>query len=347
MTWLSRPSRALPLAAVLLVGVVLAAILPTLRARGLGAGEAIVSVHGRARVTRAGGAVESVVARTRLHPGDGLKVEAGSADLELAHGVHYQALAARGDDRATQLQMAVIPTLQAGRLLVTASDGARVVSGGTAVALAGAGAMHVRRSLATEVGVYAGQAQVDSAGVGATVPALRSIEVAALGQVPRQPRPLRYSPSDGWDRQFLSEAIGIDRELRSILAGFRASGGDPDRAAQGMRGALPDPPSAATLRGYLAARQDDDGKLVGTAIAGLGQGGTFASRWQQVFSFRDDGALWGLVALDRGVSSDRLTGAIGRGLDVTQFAFANTGPLQLAGGPLGAGGLGAVAAAGG
>jgi hypothetical protein len=57
--------------------------------------------------------------------------------------------------------------------------------------------------------------------------------------------------------------------------------------------------------------------LVGATLVRLGRQGTFTQRWSRAFAFRDEGASWGLVALDQGVTDvGRVTGdldaAIGR-----------------------------------
>ena len=50
--------------------------------------------------------------------------------------------------------------------------------------------------------------------------------------------------------------------------------------------------------------------LVGVSIALLGRGDGFASRFERVRGFRDDGAEWGLVALDQCVAEGRLVAAV-------------------------------------
>jgi hypothetical protein len=75
--------------------------------------------------------------------------------------------------------------------------------------------------------------------------------------------------------------------------------------------------------------------LVGAAISTEGKRGRFAERWSQVFQFRDDGAAWGLVALDQQVNrSPLLTGvdaAIGRAR--TPFDVAAPAPAPAAPAP--------------
>jgi len=65
--------------------------------------------------------------------------------------------------------------------------------------------------------------------------------------------------------------------------------------------------------------------LVGAAITLEGARGTFTERWGAVFGFRDEGAPWGLVALDQGVSRVPLLATIDGSI--------SRGPTQFASGP--------------
>src|SRR5436190_1132302 len=46
------------------------------------------------------------------------------------------------------------------------------------------------------------------------------------------------------------------------------------------------------------------------AIPDLGERGSFSDRWDEVFAFHDDGAKWGIVALDQAVKSEPLIGTV-------------------------------------
>ena len=80
------------------------------------------------------------------------------------------------------------------------------------------------------------------------------------------------------------------------------------------------------LRSSLIAASLPD-TLVGAAITLEGTRGTFAERWAAVFTFRDEGAEWGLVAMDQGVARVPLLNAID--------AAISRGPTQFAVGPPG------------
>jgi hypothetical protein len=61
--------------------------------------------------------------------------------------------------------------------------------------------------------------------------------------------------------------------------------------------------------------------LVGVAIALTGGRGSFTQRWQEVWDFRDQGAAWGLVALDQANDGARLLGLIGQAIGSTLLVF--------------------------
>ena len=61
--------------------------------------------------------------------------------------------------------------------------------------------------------------------------------------------------------------------------------------------------------------------LIGAAITDLGDSGSFAQRWTSVFGFRDEGAEWGLVALDQDVSGSPLVGAIEQAIGLSPLSF--------------------------
>ncbi len=320
------PTRALPAAALVVAVLAALAVIASARDGGPGPGEAQVAVHGVARVTRAAGQNQVVRDAVFLHRGDALTVVAGSADFTLADAVRYQAVHRRGS-RDPRVVMGTTPELAAGELLVTTSGeterAANVMSGGTEVTLARSAqgsSMRVARTYAITVSVYRGSAHVDSAGAVADVPALRLVEVPALGTVTRQRRPLDVDPNDRWDRRFLGPAIAIDKQLVPVLLGWTRAGGGGWSAAQ-LRAALPGQP--AELPGLSPSRNAGD-TMVGAAVSGLGTHGSYAERWKKVFAFHDAGATWGLVAMDQGVSAADLLGAVSAPIDGTPFPYPDT-----------------------
>ena len=121
----------------------------------------------------------------------------------------------------------------------------------------------------------------------------------------RRPAPLSYDADDAWDRRFLSDAIELGNELEARSKGFSAQvspGRRPHRRVP-ARGCCPtSPPSPTFVAALFDPKRAPGESLVGAAIALEGTRGTFAERWAGVFGFRDEGAQWGLVALDQGVT---------------------------------------------
>ncbi|HXH58767.1 hypothetical protein [Iamia sp.] len=312
-------------------GVVVAgalALLPALRDGGPGPGEAEVVVAGAAAIVRADGTRSTVTDGTvRLGRGDSLEVSEGTARFELADDVRFEGHAGdtAGGRTGTTVRMDLTPELVAGGLLVVAPERTSVRAAGTTVRVAPAagrdGAARLDRRIGLGVGTYHGQVDADSAGRAATVPDLHRIEVATPGSVGRRDLALRYAADDGWDRRFLGDALTIDRQLAPLLAGLSASGGPDLTSADGLRRASPGLPSEARLAPLLADVGSNGDALVLAALTDLGEGGTFASRWEAAVRFRGDGARWGLVALDRDVAPAELLGAIRGALDRLSFPF--------------------------
>lgn len=328
---LARPSRIVPLVAAALALAVGAVVVGGQGDPGPAPGEAIVQVDGLAIVTRADGGTEQVRERTRLEPGDRLRVARGSAALELNDDVELAALAATDDVAATELEMGRTPRLLAGSLLVVAPDDTRVAAGVGRVDLEGGSAARLTRTLASRVDVYRGRAELDSAGATQGVPALRSAEVVAEGDLTGT-RPLAYAAGHPWDRRFLGPALALDRELRPLAVGMEASGLDGAALAARLRERLADAPSASELADLLADREAPLDGAIGLAVVGSGTEGTFAARWADGFRFHDAGAPWGLVAMDLATDPEAVIDALRAAIDRTPTDRAD---LELAGAPTG------------
>ncbi len=163
------------------------------------------------------------------------------------------------------------------------------------------------------------------------VPALRQAAVPSLGVVPTKPEPLRLQPTDGWDRRFLGEAIELSEQLQTRSDGLTGQLPRGDVSANFLNTLLPALDSEAEFDPALLEGQRAPGEtVVGASIAAAGRVGAFADRWHSVFSFRDDGAAWGLVALDQNLSdapglSSTIDSALGRAQSFTvQVAAAPT-----------------------
>src|SRR5207253_2816528 len=127
------------------------------------------------------------------------------------------------------------------------------------------------------------------------------------GLVPDRPVPLRYRASDAWDRRFLADAIDLGRDLDARSRGITGQlGPDQGRTAGFYRLVLPGLDREADFSQAMLDTTTADlttgERLVGAVIAIEGRRGSFARRWTSTFAFRADGAAWGLVALDQGVT---------------------------------------------
>lgn len=288
-----------------------------------GEGEARFEVDGRAIVER-DGERETIEGSTDLGPGDRVEVLEGTGLLQLRDGVRMEMRAGIGDADRSVLVMGEVPVLEAGDLLVAAPEASRVEAAGTLVEVR-EGAAQVSRSFGMGVSAYDGDVLLDSAGQEREVRALREMRVPALGRPPREPRPVTYDDDDPWDRRFLGAAIDLGRRLEQLATGYTGSLPPGEGRTPGFfRIVLPGLEDEDEFDADLLDPAWAPGEtLVGAAIADLGRHGTFRERWSAVFGFRDDGAEWGLVALDQEVSSTPLLGTIEQAVSASPFGFVD------------------------
>ena len=275
-----------------------------------------LAVDGRAQVATSDGNLEEVTRARTLKAGEEVTMVDGTGVLSL------------GDGRSLELRKGTVIRLGLhtapmggevprgelvnGDVLVrTENDPATVVAGDTTVEVNPLSAARVSRNLAIVVGVYRGAAGIETAGRPASVPALRQRTVPAPG-LPSRPTPLTFSASDPWDQRFLGEAIDLSNRLVETSRGFT----NPPGFAPGSSVALflEILPRLAVQPGFDASLVDPTRApgetFVGAAIALEGTRSTFPERWASVFAFHEDGAPWGLVALDQGVSAAPLLATI-------------------------------------
>ena len=309
----------LPAAAVLAGAL---ALVPAVRDDGPGPGEADVTVDGSAMVGRAGGERRSITDdAVRLRPGDSLEITGGTAHFDLARDVSFEGRAGAtvGGRSGTTVRMARVPELVAGRLLVVAPQATRIEAAGTTVRVSqvgdDTGAVRLDRRLGLSVGSYRGQVVLESAGRRGEVLPLHRAEVASPGDFGRRDLPVRYSPSDDWDRRFLGDALFVDRQLQPLLQGLAASDAADLTSAAGLRTAVPGLASVATLRPLLAEVASGGEALVLAVVTEQGPGASFRKQWQAAAGFRDDGAEWGLVALDQRVDPSELLDGVRAAVD--------------------------------
>jgi hypothetical protein len=280
-----------------------------------------LTVDGRVSVASGGSSFEEVDDRRTVRAGDRLRVDEGTATLSL------------GDDRQVELRKGSEVTLDPGRpggapiapalsagdaLLSAAADPVEVGAGNVDVSVAG-GSARLSRAPTVVVAAYSGRASVSSPAGSLEVPALRQVSVPEGGPLPPRPSPLSYQPADSWDQRLLGDAIELGDQLAARSRGFTAQAGSGQGRTPGfykdILPALNDEPGFDVTQ--LGPNRDPGEALVGLAITVEGRRGTFDERVRSVFGFHDEGAAWGLVALDQGVTRAPLLAsiddAIGRG----------------------------------
>lgn len=292
-----------------------------------------LDLDGRALLVAADGEEATLeTGRHRLADGDRLEVVDGSGLLGLDGEATLELRAGRDGAPDSEVELDEPVVLRSGDALLVAPTAARIKVGGTEYGLAN-GAAWLSRTTGSSVGVYAGEVGISSAGrnLPGGVPALRQATVAALGSVPTRAEPLDYDPvaPDPWDLRFIGAAIDLGEALEARSVGFTGAlpnGTEVD--ADFLTEALPSLAAEGTFGDDLLDEGRAAGELlVGAAIAGAGTEGSFAERWDATFDFRGEGAQWGIVALDQGVRSLALLGAIDGAID---GATLQGGPADLA-----------------
>jgi hypothetical protein len=286
-----------------------------------------LTVDGQADVSQPGEDRTDVTGSRSLRVDDRIRVRQGTAEIRLGD----QRLELRqGSDvelRAAGTRSRTKPELMGGDLLVTSGAAPfDLLAAGVDVSVTGIA--RVSRGVALLVATYKGFATMNADGRSLTVPALRQAAVQATGGLPPRVEPLEYSVTDLWDQRFLSDAIDLGSQLAARSQGFTAQVGDDARSVKAFRNLFPQLAAEPSFDVPLFNPNRPPGEsLVGAAITLAGTSGTFSSRWAAVFAFRDEGASWGLVALDQGVDRvgllDSVQAAIGRG--PTTFAAGSPG----------------------
>lgn len=197
--------------------------------------------------------------------------------------------------------------LETGRLLAVVESNPLAVFSDQLEVSAGRAVFRLDREFAVRVGVYLGTVDVAADGSRVSVPPLRQIEVAG-GILPRDAKPLRASATDPWDARILSEALDLDRQLRSygraFNADFAAQARDPEFYAGLASGISP-----AIFSTALANAADPADVLFGLLMAQKLRGQT-TTLFLSLMQLRLAGASWGLIARERRVVSKDLIAAV-------------------------------------
>lgn len=265
--------------------------------------------------------------RVRILTGDAILALGGAGSLELRAG----SITASG----SRVEIGAVPVLLDGEaLLVAGGQEQAVEAGGGRLALAD-GAARVSRSTSALFAVYEGQGELSTAGrtLDGGLPALRQVVLADAGMLPLVPSPLRVSDPPGpWDRRFLGDAIDLTSVLDQRSIGFTTLLQDdfvPDvffyQAV--LEGLLQEPGFDQSLLDQQARPVGET--LVGAAIALVGEGGDFATRWRETFEFRQQGASWGIIALDQDAERASLLAVLDDAVARSPLLFAppSSGPV--------------------
>lgn len=210
-------------------------------------------------------------------------------------------------------------TLDRGNAL--ASLAARASVDGREIEISSAkGAFRVDRSLATRVGVYEGQARVESDGEELSVPRLRQATIAG-GVVPRAPKPLRIDAGDPWDRRFLQEALDLDVRLTGFGRGLEAQLGTGSGVAFFAR-ILPVGGDLGFLVPFVGLRRSDVLIALALSLEAAKSPESVSGRFTQIYALWSDGATWGLIAYELGVGQPSV---FARLLDAVRLAGVTIG----------------------
>ncbi len=320
---------------VLLVVLAMVAASPACSRDRLDPGEARLSVSRGAEVVveaPGGAAAKRIVGNGTFPAGTTVTVVSGTAGLELASGPRLEMR------RGSEVRLGRQPSLLRGDLLVSSTGDERLTVRAAGSEVSIRGAARLSRDLAVSAASYRGQLRLSSAGRNLDVRALRQGDIPSLGVVPSRPVPLDYDPDDQWDRRFLGEAIELGEELEAKSEGFTSSLRANEGTTPGYFRLLVPALEAEPAFGppLLTAGRPPGETLVGATIAVSASEGSFVGRWRNVFAFRDEGAPWGLVALDQKVDdSDALVQSLDAAIGRANLAFAPAAP---AGGPSGGSG---------
>jgi len=280
----------------------------------------VLRLDGRAELE---GAERLEAGEHRLEVGDVVRITQGKARLGLPGKRSVELRAGDGSDSDSRLEVATAPTLIDGHALLVAGDDEAVqLRAGKATIALRAGAARVRRSTGVNLAVYEGTAEVESLGQELPRPlrALRQVVVADSGALPRRVLPLVFDRDDldPWDRRYLGPAIALGGRLDRASSALNrevdppASGPDAEFLRTLVPGLRSVPDFGGTL---LTGRRSSVGETVVGASIALGGDGSFTERWTSAFDFRDQGADWGLVALDQQARREAVIGVLDGILD--------------------------------
>ena len=290
-----------------------------------------MALTGTAEVDGESGTRRLTTGEHDLAAGDLVQILSGGAVMGLAGDGSLELRAGPGPTGGSRVEIGPVPTLLGGDALLIAGEQEQVVEvDGTSLGLVG-GAARMSRSTGATFAVYSGRATLSSGGrtLDGGLPPLRQVVVPDAGMLPLRPTFLRISePPDPWDGRFLGEAIGLDSVLPPRSVGFTTLLQDVAIDVFFFQAVLP---GLLLEPGFDQAMLDRQERpvgetLVGAAIALVGEGGDFAIRWQEVFELREEGAGWGIIALDQSASRAALLAALDEAVARSPLLFGPPSP---------------------
>jgi len=292
---------------------------------------ASLNVVGTAQVGGRANHWRDVSSTAVVHAGDGVRLRTGTATLVLGGGASLELrpgtdVALKGSEVGSAR---LRPDLRSGLALAVAGSGPALVvtiDGVMVRTRAGAARLSGRPGVVAD---YSGVVTVKTAQAEVAIPPLFQSALGA-GGAPTANVPLVYSASDPWDQRFLGGAIETGSRLTSRSDGFSAQiKSNQIRGAPFLRRILPALAGQDFDDASVDPKRPPGDSLVGAAIVLEGTHGSFRSRWQAVFAFRDLGAPWTLVVADQAVADGHVVSvvdeAIGRTVALLSAALPPPG----------------------
>ena len=302
-----------------------------------------LTVTGEATLTRLHGTAQNASSGAEVRAGDRVEVSSGEVVVSLHGGVLHLRSGA-------DLVVDATPRLNAGSVLIQPNGASMSVSAlrGTLVVPKGVAQLAVGPVTANLTAkVYTAVSQLVIRGnPSVPIAAPRQVTLTPDTRLPVTAGPLQYQAADVWDHLYLGPAVSVSDQLAAAANGFNAQlSATQGKDASFYQQLLPDlngrPDFVAAfytaqhdqpLAGAPAAKPGD--YLIASVIALRANGGSLVNRLNDELLFYAQGANWGFVAYDQGVTDQTgvlndLLGAIGR----ASLPISGTSPSQIAIGP--------------
>ncbi|MGH9125935.1 MAG: hypothetical protein ACRDZ8_14585 [Acidimicrobiales bacterium] len=284
-----------------------------------------LTVVGVVRVTPSHGSAHLVHTGYTFHAADMVQVVNGDAAIDLAPS--GMVLMRPG----TNLVLGPTLRLVVGDILVQPAGHTIKVATPEATLVVPSGAIQLAMPTAGNLGVkvYQSTANVEVAGSPpVAIAAPRQVVLTSQTQPPLQVVPLQYRDDDTWDRQYLAQAVEVSTQLAAAATGFNAQIPAADASDVAFYQALL--PQLAGRADFVqafdaviqhqatpSAKSMAGDYLMASIIALRGARGSLQDRMNAELAFFAQGAPWGFVAYDQGVTNlsgvlSDVLGAIGR-----------------------------------